>query len=113
MAAALFGDEQTSDLALHPRRHDDRTRLGQRLRPRRDIWHVAEYLARCIHHHRPRIEGNAGGKSGLCGIGILAVQLGERPLYRECRSYGSLGVVLLRYPPPTSSADAQAGRQCP
>ena len=45
MAAALFGDEQAGDLALHPRRDHDRARLGQRLHPRRDVRHIAENLA--------------------------------------------------------------------
>jgi hypothetical protein len=40
--------EQTSDLPLRPRRDHDRTRLGQGLCPRRDIWHVAEDFARRI-----------------------------------------------------------------
>jgi hypothetical protein len=63
MAAALLGDEQTGDLALHPRRDHDRARFGQRLRPRRDIRHVAEDFARRIDHHRPRIDRNARGPS--------------------------------------------------
>ena len=46
MTAALLGDEQAGDLTLHPRRDHDRARLGQRLRPRRDVRHVAENLAR-------------------------------------------------------------------
>jgi hypothetical protein len=36
MAAALLGDEQAGDLALHPRRDDGGTWLRQRLCPRRD-----------------------------------------------------------------------------
>ena len=53
MAAAFFDDEETCDLALHSRRDYDRTRLGQRLRSRRDIRHVAEYLAGGVYHHWP------------------------------------------------------------
>ena len=45
MAATLLGDEQAGDLALHPRCNHDRARLGQRLRTRRDVRHVAENLA--------------------------------------------------------------------
>jgi hypothetical protein len=45
MAAAFFDDEEAGHLTLHPRRHNYRTWLGQRLRSRRDIRHVAEYLA--------------------------------------------------------------------
>ena len=97
MPAALLGDEQAGDLPLHPRRHHDRTRLGQRLRPRRDIRHVAENFARCIHHHRPQLDGNARGKRGLSGVGVLAVQLGQRPLDRERRTDRALGIILLRH----------------
>jgi hypothetical protein len=86
MAAALLGDEQAGDLPLHPRRHHDRTRLGQRLRPRRDIRHVAKNFARRIHHHRSRLDGNARCKRWLSDVGVLAVQLGQRPLDRERRT---------------------------
>ena len=48
-----FGDEQTRDLSLRPCRDHERTRLRQRLCPRRDVQHVAEYLARRIDNHRP------------------------------------------------------------
>jgi len=97
MAAALFDDEETGHLTLHTRRHNDRTRLGQRLRSRRDVRHVAENFTRRINHHRPRIDRNAGGKSGLSAIGVLAVQLGERPLDRERRTDRALGIILLRH----------------
>ena len=54
VAAALLGDEQAGDLALHPRRDHDRARLGQRLHPRRDVRRIAVNLARRIDHHRPQ-----------------------------------------------------------
>ena len=65
VAAALLGDEQAGDLALHPRRHHDRARLGQRLRPRRDVRRVAENLARRIDHHRPAFDPDARGERWL------------------------------------------------
>ena len=65
MRAALFRDEQPGDLALHPRRDQNRARLGQRLHPRRDIGDVAVNLARRIHHRRTGFEPDAGGSSGL------------------------------------------------
>ena len=37
MRAALFGNKQTGDLPLHPRRDQNRARLGQRLHPRSDV----------------------------------------------------------------------------
>ena len=59
--AALFRNEQAGDLALHPRRDQNRARLGQRLHSRRDIGHVAVNLARRIHHRRAGFEPDAGG----------------------------------------------------
>ena len=97
MAAALLGDEQTGDLALHPRRDHDRTRLGQRLRPRRYVRHVAENLARRIDHHRPSVDRDARGERWLASAFVLAVQLGERALDRERRPHRALGIVLLRH----------------
>ena len=97
MAAALLGDEQARDLALHPRRNHDRARLGQRLHPRRDIWHVAENLARRIHHHRPGFDRDARGQRRLARAGVLAVQFGKRALDRERRPHRALGIVLLRH----------------
>jgi hypothetical protein len=64
VATALLGYEQTRDLPLHSRRDHDLTRLGQRLRPRRDIWHVAKNLPRGIYNHRPRINRDARGTAG-------------------------------------------------
>ena len=45
VAAALLGDKHPGDLALYPRRHHHSTRLGKRLRPRRDVRHISENLA--------------------------------------------------------------------
>ena len=84
-------------LPLHPRRDHDRTRLGQCLRPSRDVRHVAENLARRIDHHRPRLDGDACGKPGLPATGVLAVQLGQRALDRKRRPHCTLGIVLLRH----------------
>ena len=97
MAAALLGDEQTGDLALHPRRDHDRTRFGQRLRPRRDIRYVAENLTRGIDHHRPGLDRDARGQGRLARALVLAVKLGQRTLDRECRPHRALGIVLLRH----------------
>jgi hypothetical protein len=49
----LLGDEQAGDLALYPRRHHHGTRIGQRLRPRRDVRHVAKYLAGRVKYDWP------------------------------------------------------------
>ena len=86
MAAALLGDEQASDLTLHSRRDHDRTRFGQRLCPRGDVWHIPENLARRIHYNRPRVDRDARSECGLTRALILAVQLGQRPLDRERRA---------------------------
>jgi hypothetical protein len=97
MAAAFLGDKETSDLTLHPRRHNDRTRLGQRLRPRGDIGHIAEYLARRVDDHWPQVDGDACSERWPADVLVLAVKVGERPLDRECRPHRPLRVVLLRH----------------
>ena len=61
------------DLALHPRRDQNRARLGQRLYPRRDVGHVAVNLAGCIHDRRAGFQPDAGGEDRLAGAFILAV----------------------------------------
>jgi hypothetical protein len=75
MAAALLGDEQASDLALHSGRNNDRTRLCQGLGPRRDVRYIAENLAARIEHHRAYVDGDPCGQSGLARAFVLAVQL--------------------------------------
>ena len=97
VGAALLGDKQTGDLALHSRRDHDRARLGQRLHPRRDIGDVAVNLARRIDHHRAGFDPDAGGELRLAAAGILAVQLGKRALDRQRRPRCAFGVVLLRH----------------
>ena len=82
VAAALLSHEQSGDLPLHPRRDHDRTRLGQRLRPRRDVRHVAENLARRVDHHWPAVDRDARRERGPTAALVLAVQLGERALDR-------------------------------
>jgi hypothetical protein len=96
MAAALLDDEETGDLTLHPRCHNDRTRLGQTLRSRRDVRYVAEYLACRIDHHRPSVDSDTRGKRGLAGTRVFAVQLGEPALNSQRRPHRPLGIVLLR-----------------
>ena len=54
MAAALLGDEKAGHLALHPPCDHDRARSANAC-ARRDFA-LAEYLARRIDHHRPRID---------------------------------------------------------
>jgi hypothetical protein len=75
MAAALLDDEETGDLTLHSCCHNDRTRLGQRLCPRRDVWHFAEYLARRINHHWPNVDRDARREYWLPGALVVAVQV--------------------------------------
>ena len=96
MRAALFRDEQPGDLALHPRRDQDRARLGQRLHPRRDISDVAVNLACRIHHRRTGFEADAGGKLRLAGASILAVQFAKRALDRQRCPRRAFGIILVR-----------------
>ena len=97
MAAALLGDKQAGDLALHPRCHDDRAWLRQRLHPRRNVGRIAVNLARRIDHDRSGFNPDAGVKRWLASLSILAVHRGERPLDRERSPRRAFGVVLLRH----------------
>jgi hypothetical protein len=51
MAAALFRDKETGDLALHVRCHEDRAWLCQRLDSRRSVWRIAVNFAPRIDDH--------------------------------------------------------------
>src|SRR5262249_38304943 len=73
MRAALIGDEEAGDLALYPSCHNDRTRLGKRLHPRRDVGDIAVNLASRIHHRRAGFEPDARDKLRLAGTCILPV----------------------------------------
>jgi hypothetical protein len=73
VAAALLGDEETGDLTLHPRCHNDRTRIGQTLGSRRDVRYVAEYLSCRVDHHRPQVDRDARCEGWLARTGVLAV----------------------------------------
>ena len=96
MRAALFGDEQPGDLALHLRRGQFCSRPPAPA-PRRNVGGVTEDFAGSIHHHRTGFEANAGGKCRLARTGILAVQLGERALDRQSGAHRAFGIVLLRH----------------
>ena len=97
VVAALLGDEQAGDLALHPRCHHDRAWLCQRLHPRRNVRRIAVNLARRIDHYRAGFDPDARVERRLASTGILAVHLGERPLDRERGPRRAFGVVLLRH----------------
>ena len=73
MRAALLGDEEASDLALHPRGDQNRAGLGQRLHPRRDVGDIAVNLAGRIHHRRAGFESDASDKLRLAGVFVPAV----------------------------------------
>ena len=97
VAAALLGDKQAGDLALHPRRHNDRAWLCQRLHSRRNVGRIAVNLARRIDHYRAGFDPDARVERRLASTGILAVHLGERALDRERGPRRAFGVVLLRH----------------
>jgi hypothetical protein len=94
--ASLLGDEEARDLALNPRRDQNRAGLGQRLHPRRDVGDVPVNLARRVHHCRTGFETDAGGKFRLAGTRVLAVELSQCTLDCECRAHRALGIVLVR-----------------
>ena len=56
MRAALLGNEEAGDLALHPRGDQNRARLSQRLHPGHDVGDIALNLAGRIHHCRAGFE---------------------------------------------------------
>jgi hypothetical protein len=97
MGAALLGDKQTGDLALHARGDHHRTWLCERLRPRRRVGRIAVNLTRRIDHYRAGFDADAGVELRLARTRILAVDLSERPLDREGGPRRAFGVVFLRY----------------
>ena len=97
MAAAFLGDKKACDLALDSPGDHNRTRLSQGLGSRCYVGHFAEYLSRRVHHHRPRVDCNAGCQHRLAGAIVLAVQFGERALYGESCTHCTFRVVLLRH----------------
>ena len=80
---------------LYPRRHHHGTRLGKRLRPRRDVRHISENLAARIEHRRAGVDGDPCGHCGLSCAFVLAVHLGKRTLDREGGAHRPFGIVLL------------------
>ncbi len=82
VSAALLGDKQTSDLALHARGDHYRTWVCERLHPRRRVGRVAVNLTCRIDHYRAGFDADAGVELQLARTDILAVDLGERTLDR-------------------------------
>jgi hypothetical protein len=92
VAAALIGDEQSSHLTLHPRRDNDRTRLGQGLCSCCDVGHIAENLARRVDDNRPQVDGNARsdalpdvGSGSSASIERAPATSAVHPIFRHCR----------------------------
>ena len=96
MRAAILGDEQARDLTLNAGGDQHRSRIGQRLDPRGDIGRVAEHLARCVDHHLPGRNADAGDELRTARAGVLAVQFGERALDGQRGANRAFGIVLLR-----------------
>ena len=82
MGAALLGDEKTSNLALHPRRHHDRAWLCERLNPRRSVRRITVNLARRIYDDGASFDTDACVKRWFARTAILAVDVSERALDR-------------------------------
>jgi hypothetical protein len=94
VGAALLSNEEPGDLALHPRRDQNRAGFGERLHPRRNIGYVAVDLARRIEHRWARFDADAGAQLRLASGAILAVELDERELNRERCPRRAFGAVL-------------------
>ena len=73
LRAALFRNKQPGDLALHPRRDQDRTWLGQRLHPRGNVGDVAINLAGRVEHGRAGFKADTGDEFRLGRSGVLAI----------------------------------------
>jgi hypothetical protein len=97
MAAALLGDEETSDLALHLRSHDNSTWLCQCLHPRGGVGRIAINLTRRVDYDRAGFDADARLKRRLARTRILAIDVTKRALDGESRSRRPFGVVFLRH----------------
>src|SRR5262249_45712956 len=80
VAATLLGDKQPGGLALYPYRHHHGTRLGKRLRPRRDVRHISENLAGRIEHRGASVDGDPCSQCGPARAFVPAVYLRQRTL---------------------------------
>jgi hypothetical protein len=78
--ASILRHKQSSDLPLHARRDQNRTRLGRGLHPRRHVGDVAENLACGVNHRRASFESDASFQLRRSATGVLAVQIGKCPL---------------------------------
>ena len=96
VAAALLGNKQANYLALDAGCHKNHAWFGQRLHPRRDVGRVAINLTGSINHYRAGFDADACGEWWLARTGILAVDLSERELNRECGPRCTFRIVLLR-----------------
>jgi hypothetical protein len=91
MGSPLIGNEQTGDLTLHLRRHDDGPWLCQCLHPRRNVRRVTENLTCRIDHYRAGFDTDARVERWLARTCILAVDLSERALDGKGRPCGAFG----------------------
>src|SRR4029077_20354516 len=80
---------------LHASSNHDRTRLGQGLHARGDVWRIAKDFPGLIHDHRPALDSDAGDKLRLARTVVLAIKFGERALNGERGANGAFGIVFL------------------
>ena len=97
MAAKILGDEQAGDLALNPCSDPNSPRLCQGLHTGRSVRRIAVNLTRRIDYHRAGFDADPGVERRLAGTSVIPVQLGERPLDRECSPRCAFSVVFLRH----------------
>ena len=87
MGAALLGDEQAGDLALHPRRHHDCAWFCQRLHARRSIGRIAVNLTCRIDHYRAGFDPMRALSAGLPEPAFLRlISASERWMERAARA---------------------------
>ena len=94
--ALLLGDKEPSHLPLDVQGDEHRPRLGGRLHACSDIRRVAEHFAGRLHDDRAGLDPDARLELRRAPGRVPGVEFGKRPLDRERRPNGALGVVLLR-----------------
>jgi hypothetical protein len=95
MSPTLLRDKQARDVALHTRGGQYGAWLGEALDPGRDVWSVAENLACAIHDDRPSFEADTSLEDWLAGIAVLAIELAQGAVYRQCSSDGTFGIIFM------------------
>ena len=96
MGAPVLNDEQPSNLPEDRRSDQHCPRLGRCLNSRGNVGRLAKHLARGVDDYGTAFEADANGKLRTPNRSVSGVDFAERLLDAEGRTYGPLGVILLR-----------------